>query len=86
VEIQSELPSNITTSLVQYIQSQTINAGTGTIAFDLVVERDRIVSISSDKQSSTLTDSKAIAELEKIILNWRSTSSGTGRIRLVLGL
>lgn len=89
VQIQSELPSDVTTSLVQYIQSQTINTAntaTGTFTFDLDVVNDRIVRISSDKQDSTLTDSKAIAELEKIILNWRSASSVTGRIRLVLGL
>jgi len=90
VQIQSELPSDVTTSLVQYLQSQTINtsniSATGTIAFDLDIVGDRIIRISSDQQGSTLTDIKAIAELKKIILNWRSASSVIGKVRIVIGL
>ena len=84
VQIQSELPTDVTSSLIQYLQSQTINiSATGTIAFDLDIVGDRIVNIS---ESSSLTDSKAIAELERILLNWRSASSVTGKIRLELRL
>ena len=86
LQIQSELPSDITTALVRYIQAQPITTTVGTIAFELEISGDRIVNISADSQGSTLKDNNAIAELEKLILSWRSPNSATGKIRLVLQL
>lgn len=87
LQIQSKLPSDITTELVRYIQDQQITLSeTGTIAFNLEISGDRISNISTDSQVSTLKDNNAIAELEKIILNWRSANPVTGKIRLVLQL
>ena len=91
LQIQSELPSDITTSLVDYIQSQRINLSdkpsatpSGTIALDLEISGDRLRNILVDTQSSSLSDRNAIAELTEIILKWRSANSATGKIRLVL--
>jgi hypothetical protein len=87
LQIQSELSSDITTALVRYIQDQQITLSeTGTIAFNLEISGDRVSNISTDSQVSTLKDNNAIAELEKIILNWRSPNPVTGKIRLVLQL
>lgn len=86
LQIQSELPSDITTALVRYIQAQPITTTAGTIAFELEISGDRIINISADSQGSTLKDNNAIAELEKLILNWRSPNPATGKIRLVLQL
>ncbi len=87
LQIQSELPSDITTALVRYIQDQQITLSeTGMIAFNLEISGDRISNISTDSQVSTLKDNNAIAELERIIFNWRSPNSVTGKIRLVLQL
>jgi hypothetical protein len=86
LQIQSELPSDVTTALVRYIQSQSITTTAGTIAFELEISGDRIINISVDSQDSTLKDDKAIAELEKLISNWRSPNPVTGKIRLVLQL
>jgi len=87
LQIQSELPSEITTSLVRYIQTQRVPTSVkGTIALNVEISGDRILSISTDTQSSTLKDNNAIAELESLILKWRSPNSGTGQIRLVVQL
>lgn len=87
LQIQSELPSEITTSLVGYIQTQRVPTSVkGTIALTIEISGDRILSISTDTQSSTLKDNNAIAELESLILKWRSPNSGTGQIRLVVQL
>ena len=86
-QIQSELPSDITTSLVRYIQTQHVTTSVkGTIALNMEISGDRILSISTDTQSSTLKDNNAIAELESLILKWRSPNSVTGQIRLVVQL
>ena len=86
LQIQSELPSDVTTALVRYIQSQSITTTASTIAFELEISGVRIINISTDSQGSTLKDDNAIAELEKLILNWRSPNPVTGKIRLVLQL
>ncbi len=89
LQIQSELPSDITTSLVDYIQVQRINLSgkpSGTIALDLEISGDRLRNILIDTQSSSVRDRNAIAELTEIILKWRSANSATGKIRLVLQL
>jgi hypothetical protein len=87
LQIQSELPSDITSALVRYIQAQQITTSTtGTLTFELEMSGDRISNISTDNQGSILKDANAIAELEKAILNWRSPNSTTGKIRLVLQL
>ena len=87
LQIQSELPSDITTSLVRYIQTQHVTTSVkGTIALNMEISGDRILSISTDTQSSTLKDNNAIAELESLILKWRSPNSVTGQIRLVVQL
>ena len=87
IQIESELPSDITTDLVRHIQAKPIStANSGTIALDLEVSGDRIRNIFIRNQNSTLTDIKAIAELEKVILAWRSANSVTGNIYLVLQL
>jgi hypothetical protein len=87
LQIQSKLPNDITTELVRYIQDQQITPSeTGTIVFNLEISGDRIITISTDSQVSTLKDNEAIAELEKIILNWRSPNPVTGKIRLILQL
>ncbi len=87
LQVQSELPSHITTDLVRYIQSQRITSfDSGTIALELNISGDRISNISIKNQNSTLKDATAIAELEKVILKWRSASSVTGKIYLVLQL
>ena len=87
LQIQSELPSEITTSLVRYIQTQHVTTSVkGTIALNMEISVDRIFSISTDTQSSTLKDNNAIAELESLILKWRSPNSVTGQIRLVVQL
>ncbi len=87
LQIQSELPSDITAALVRYIQSQQITtSATGTFAFELEVLGDRISNISTDNQGSILKDANAIAELKKAILNWRSPNPTNGKIRLVLQL
>ncbi len=87
LQIQSELPSDINTDLVRYIQSQTITQSTtGAIAFEIEVRGDRIRNILINNQDSTLQDSSAIAELEKIMLKWRSPNAVTGKVRLILQL
>ena len=87
LQIQSELPSEITTSLVRYIQTQRVPTSVkGTIALNVEISGDRILSISTDTQSSTLKDNNAIAELESLILKWRSPNLVTGQIRLVVQL
>ena len=87
LQVQSELPSQITTDLVRYIQSQRITSeASGTIALELNISGDRISNISIQNQNSTLTNPDAIAELEKVILKWRSANSVTGKIYLVLQL
>jgi hypothetical protein len=87
LQIQTELPSEITTDLVRYIQSQHITSfDSGNIALELDISGDRIRNISVNNQISTLRDGNAIAELEKVILKWRSANSATGKIYLVLQL
>jgi hypothetical protein len=87
LQIQSELPSDITASLVSYIQTQQITiSATGTITFNLEISGDRISSIATDRQGSLLKDTKAIAELEKLILEWRSPTPINGKLRMVLQL
>jgi len=87
LQIQSELPSEITTDLVRYIQSQSITSfDSGSIALELNISGDRISNISVNNQISTLKDGNAIAELEDLILRWRSANSITGKIHLVLQL
>ena len=87
IQIESELPSDITTDLARHIQAKPIStANSGTIALELEVSGDRIRNIFIRNQNSTLTDIKAISELEKVILAWRSTNSVTGNIYLVLQL
>ncbi len=87
LQIQSELPTDITTSLVLYIQTQRLTTSVkGTIALNVEISDDRVLSISTDTQSSTLKDNKVIAELESLILKWRSPNSVTGQIRLVVQL
>jgi hypothetical protein len=87
LQIQSELPSDITSSLVSYIQTQQITiSATGTITFNLEISGDRISSIATDRQGSLLKDTKAIEELEKLVLEWRSPTPINGKIRMVLQL
>ncbi|NMF60911.1 after-VIT domain-containing protein [Pseudanabaena yagii] len=85
LQIKSEVPSDITTDLVRYLQSQRITIPTsGTISLDLEINGDRISNISTYSQNSTLKDGNAIAELENIIRKWRSPSSTTGKVNLIL--
>ncbi|GBO54926.1 hypothetical protein APA_2977 [Pseudanabaena sp. lw0831] len=87
LQIQSELPSDITSALVRYIQTQQITTSTrGTITFELEISGDRISNISTDNQGSILKDANTISEVEKLILNWRSPNPTNGKIRLVLQL
>ncbi|MFM7603364.1 MAG: after-VIT domain-containing protein [Pseudanabaena sp.] len=87
LQIQSELPSDLTASLVRYVQAQQINISTkGTIVFDLEIVNDRVVNIATDHKDSALKEPKAIAEVEKLILEWRSSNPITGKIRMVLQL
>jgi hypothetical protein len=81
------LPSDITSALVRYIQSQQIpSSATGTLAFELAISGDRISNITTDNQGSTLRDANAISEVEKILAEWRSPNSTNGKIRLLLQL
>ncbi|MFM7888179.1 MAG: after-VIT domain-containing protein, partial [Pseudanabaena sp.] len=85
LQIKSEVPNDITTDLVHYLQSQRLNPSTsGTIALDLEITGDRISNIATDNQNSTLKDGNAIAELDNIIRKWRSPSSVIGKVRVVL--
>lgn len=85
LQIQSELPSDVNTDLVRYLQAQRIAVSeSGTIVLDLEITGDRISNISIDNQNSTLNDSNAIAELDNIIHKWRSPNSVTGKVHLVL--
>jgi Domain of unknown function (DUF4335) len=87
LQIQSELPSDLTASLVRYIQAQQINIATvGTIAFDLDIVNDRVINISTDRKDLALKAPKTIAELEKLILEWRSPNPIKGKLRMVLQL
>ncbi|TYQ28946.1 after-VIT domain-containing protein [Pseudanabaena sp. UWO311] len=87
LQIQSELPSDITSDLVRYIQTQRINTSTtGTLTLELAISGDRISNISTDNQGSTLKDTNTISEVEKSISEWRSPNSTNGKIRLVLQL
>jgi hypothetical protein len=87
LQIQSELPSDITSVLVRYIQSQQIpSSATGTLTFELAISGDRISNITTDNQGSTLRDANAISEVEKILAEWRSPNSTNGKIRLLLQL
>ena len=87
LQFQSELPSDITASLVRYIQAQQITTSTtGTLTFDVAISGDRISNISTDRQGSILKDANTISEVEKLILEWRSPSPTNGKIRLVLQL
>ncbi|WP_271252326.1 after-VIT domain-containing protein [Pseudanabaena sp. Chao 1811] len=85
LQLQSELPSDITTNLVRYVQEQRITLiETGTLILDLEISGDRISNISTDIKNSTLKDDRAIAELENILRQWRSPSSMTGKVNLIL--
>ncbi len=85
IQIQSELPTDITNNLVRYIADQRITTSTtGILTLNLEISGDRISNLSVDMPSSTLQDSKSIAALEDLILKWRSPSSTAGKIRLVL--
>ncbi len=85
LQIKSEVPSDITTDLVRYLQSQRITIQTsGIISLELEIVGDRISNISIDSKNSTLKDGNATAELENIIRKWRSPSSMTGKINLIL--
>ena len=85
IQIESELPTYITTDLVRHIQAKPIStANSGTISLELEVSGDRISNIFINNQNSTLTDPNAIAELEKLLLKWRSANSVTGKIYLLL--
>ncbi len=87
LQIQSKLPSDITSALVRYIQTQQITTSTtGMLTFELTISGDRISNISTDNQSSTLKDTNTISEVEKIISEWRSPNSTNGKIRLLLQL
>lgn len=87
LQIQSELPSDLTASLVRYIQAQQINISVmGTIVFDLEIVNDRVINIATDNKDSALKAPKAIAELEKLILEWRSPNPIKGKMRMVLQL
>lgn len=87
LKIQSELPTEISTALVGYIQTQRLTTNTsGTIALDLEISGDRITNISINNEGSTLKDNSAIAELQNLILKWRSANPVTGKIHLVLQL
>ncbi len=87
LQIQSELPSDITSALVRYIQSQQITTSTtGTLTFELAISGDRISNISTDNQGSTLKDANTISEVEKLMAVWRSPNSTNGKIRLILQL
>lgn len=85
LQIKSEVPSNITANLAFYLQSQRIAiTSTSRITLDLEITGDRISNIATDNQNSTLKEDSAIAELENIIRKWRSPSSTTGKVRIVL--
>jgi len=85
--IQSELSSDITTDLTNYLQSQKLtSSATGTLILQLEMSDDRLSNILIDYQNSTLKDNKAIAEIENILRQWRSPSSATDKIRLILNL
>jgi hypothetical protein len=85
LQLQSELPSDITTNLVRYLQEQRTNLlETGTLILDLEISGDRVSNISTDIKSSTLKDDRAIAELENILRQWRSPSSMAGKVNLIL--
>ena len=87
LQIQSELPSDLTASLVRYIQAQQINISVmGTIVFDLEIVNDRVINIATDSKDLALKAPKAIAELEKLILEWRSPNPIKGKMRMVLQL
>lgn len=85
LQLQSELPSDITTNLVRYVQEQRTNLlETGTLILNLEISGDRISNISTDIKNSTLKDDRAIAEIENILRQWRSPSSMTGKVNLIL--
>lgn len=85
LQIQSELPSDIPTDLVRYLQAQRLaSSATGTLILELEISGDRLSNILIDYQNSTLKDNNAIAAIENILRQWRSPSSATGKIRLIL--
>lgn len=85
LQLQSELPSDITTDLVRYLQAQRITLSeAGTLILDLEISGDRLSNISTDIQNSTLKDDRTINELVDIMRQWRSPSSVTGKVRLIL--
>lgn len=85
LEIQSELPSDITKDLERYLQSQNVSTSAiGTLVIELEIAGDRLSNITISNQNSTLKDTNAIAEIEKLLRQWRSPSSITGEIRLIL--
>ncbi|ELS32204.1 MULTISPECIES: DUF4335 domain-containing protein [Pseudanabaena] len=94
LQIQSELPSDITTAFVRYIQSQKVAVVGTTITIELDVSGDRVQKISIDRQDTDrqnadhqdaiLRAQNITSELEKVITEWRSPNAVTGKIRLVL--
>jgi len=84
LQIQSELPNEVNTALVNYLQEQSFTTIAGVVAIDVVVTNDRISQIEIDRQVTTLEDKAAIAKLEKRLQQWRSPQAFTGKIRLVL--
>ncbi|TYQ30898.1 DUF4335 domain-containing protein [Pseudanabaena sp. UWO310] len=95
LQIQSELPSDITTAFIRYIQSQKVAVVGTTITLELDVSGDRVQKISidrqdaedrqnADRQDAILRAQNITSELEKVITEWRSPNAVTGKIRLVL--
>lgn len=84
LQIQSALPNEVNTALVNYLQEQRFTTIAGVVALDVMVTNDRISQMEIDRQVTTLEDKAAIAKLEKLLQKWRSPQVVTGKIRLVL--
>ncbi|WP_055075620.1 DUF4335 domain-containing protein [Pseudanabaena sp. 'Roaring Creek'] len=89
LQIQSELPSDITTAFVSYIQSQKVAVVGKTITLELDVSGNRVQKTSiatqdADRRDAILRAQNIPPELEKVITEWRSPNAVTGKIHLVL--
>lgn len=85
--IETDLSQNVKASLTKHLQANRISTDrSGSVIFNITIERGKVVQAKLDLEASTLQDNEAIAQIERSLLNWRSPTPTNGKIRLTVQL
>jgi Domain of unknown function (DUF4335) len=87
VSIETTLNEDIKASLSRYIKTTNLSdKASGEVVFDISLDRGKVEQVKLDESATTLKNNLIVESLRRSLLNWQTSASANGKIRLSLSV